>query len=64
MLPLLVPLVNTAAGLYRRDELVLATNTLDEAPAVFQAATLSAVLTFLVSSLTLSQPARARATSR
>ena len=56
VLPLLVPIVNTAAGLYRRDELVLASSTLDEAPAVFQAATLCAVLTFLVSSLTLSSP--------
>jgi exopolysaccharide biosynthesis polyprenyl glycosylphosphotransferase len=56
VLPFLVPLVNTAAGLYRRDELVLASSTLDEAPAVFQAATLCAVLNFLVSSLTLSSP--------
>ncbi|MBE2314493.1 exopolysaccharide biosynthesis polyprenyl glycosylphosphotransferase [Solirubrobacter sp. CPCC 204708] len=50
-LPLIVPCVSTAAGLYRRDESVLASNTLDEAPAVFQAATLSAVLTFLIASL-------------
>lgn len=51
VLPLLVPCVCTAAGLYRRDESVLATNTLDEAPAVFQVATLSAVLAFLLASI-------------
>jgi exopolysaccharide biosynthesis polyprenyl glycosylphosphotransferase len=56
VLPLLVPLVSTAAGLYRRDESVLSTNTLDEAPAVFQAATLSAVLAFLVTGVTFSEP--------
>jgi exopolysaccharide biosynthesis polyprenyl glycosylphosphotransferase len=45
-----VPLVYMAMGLYRRDELVLSTNTLDEAPVVFQAATLSAVVAFLLTS--------------
>ena len=52
----LFPCVSTAAGLYRRDESVLSTNTLDEAPALFQAATLSVVLSFLVASATLSDP--------
>jgi exopolysaccharide biosynthesis polyprenyl glycosylphosphotransferase len=55
-LPLLVLVVHTGSGLYRRDEYVLASSTLDEAPAVFQAATLCAVLTFLASSLLLSTP--------
>ncbi|MGI8779850.1 MAG: sugar transferase [Solirubrobacteraceae bacterium] len=45
-----VPLVYMAMGLYRRDELLLATSTLDEAPAVFQASTLCAVGAFLVES--------------
>jgi exopolysaccharide biosynthesis polyprenyl glycosylphosphotransferase len=50
VLALLVPFVYTASGLYRRDELVLCTTTLDEAPGVFQAATLSAVLAYFVES--------------
>jgi exopolysaccharide biosynthesis polyprenyl glycosylphosphotransferase len=45
---LIVPIAILAAkllGLYDRDELVLRTSTLDEAPALFQLATLSALLT-------------------
>jgi exopolysaccharide biosynthesis polyprenyl glycosylphosphotransferase len=52
----LVPFVYTASGLYRRDELVLCTATLDEAPNVFQAATLSAVLAFFLESVLLRTP--------
>jgi exopolysaccharide biosynthesis polyprenyl glycosylphosphotransferase len=52
----LVPFVYTASGLYRRDELVLCTTTLDEAPAVFQASTLSAVLAYFVQSAFLRTP--------
>jgi exopolysaccharide biosynthesis polyprenyl glycosylphosphotransferase len=52
----LVPFVYTASGLYRRDELVLCTTTLDEAPNVFQAATLSAVLAFFLESAQLRTP--------
>jgi exopolysaccharide biosynthesis polyprenyl glycosylphosphotransferase len=56
VLPLLVPFVNTAMGLYKRDELLLSSRTLDEAPAVFQAATLSAVLAYLVESVLIRPP--------
>jgi exopolysaccharide biosynthesis polyprenyl glycosylphosphotransferase len=56
VLPLIAPFVNTAMGLYRRDELLLSSRTLDEAPTVFQAATLSAVLAYLVESAMLRLP--------
>ena len=56
ILPVLVPFVYTASGLYRRDELVLCTTTLDEAPNVFQAATLSAVLAYFFESVYLRTP--------
>jgi exopolysaccharide biosynthesis polyprenyl glycosylphosphotransferase len=56
VLLLLVPFVYTASGLYRRDELVLCTTTLDEAPNVFQAATLSVVLAYLLESIYLRTP--------
>jgi exopolysaccharide biosynthesis polyprenyl glycosylphosphotransferase len=56
VLLLIVPFVYTASGLYRRDELVLCTTTLEEAPNVFQAATLSAVLAYLAESLQLRTP--------
>jgi exopolysaccharide biosynthesis polyprenyl glycosylphosphotransferase len=51
-----VPLVYMAMGLYRRDELLLSTHTLDEAPAVFQAATLSAVGAYLLESAVTPTP--------
>jgi exopolysaccharide biosynthesis polyprenyl glycosylphosphotransferase len=60
MLPLLVPFVYTASGLYRRDELVLSTSTLDEAPSVFQAATLSVVLAYFLQSAHLRTPLGAK----
>jgi exopolysaccharide biosynthesis polyprenyl glycosylphosphotransferase len=60
VLPLLVPFVYTAAGLYRRDELVLSGNTLDEAPSVFQAATLAAVLAYLIESAIIRTPLGAK----
>ena len=41
------------SGLYRRDELLLRKSTLDEAPAVFQAATLTTVVAFLLESALL-----------
>ena len=56
VLVLVVPFVYAAAGLYRRDELVLAKRTLDDAPAVFQAATLTTVITVLVESALVSTP--------
>jgi exopolysaccharide biosynthesis polyprenyl glycosylphosphotransferase len=56
ILPLLVPFVYTASGLYRRDEVVFCTTTLDEAPNVFQAATLTAVLAYFLESVYLRTP--------
>jgi len=48
-LPLVV-LISKVIGLYDRDELVLHKRTLDEAPALFQLATLYALLVFLLES--------------
>ena len=59
LLPLIV-LINTASGLYRRDELLLRKSTLEEAPAVFQAATLTTVVAFLLESAVLATPMGAR----
>jgi exopolysaccharide biosynthesis polyprenyl glycosylphosphotransferase len=56
VLPLVVPFINTAAGLYRRDEDVLSAHTLDEAPRVFQAAALSTVLAYLIESALVRTP--------
>jgi exopolysaccharide biosynthesis polyprenyl glycosylphosphotransferase len=56
VLPLIVPFVNTAMGLYKRDELLLSSRTLDEAPGVFQAATLSTVLAYLIESALIQPP--------
>jgi exopolysaccharide biosynthesis polyprenyl glycosylphosphotransferase len=55
LLPLIV-LINTTSGLYRRDELLLRKSTLDEAPAVFHAATLTTVVAFLLESALLRTP--------
>ena len=52
LLPLIV-VINTTSGLYRRDELLLRKSTLDEAPALFQAATLTTVVAFLLESALL-----------
>jgi exopolysaccharide biosynthesis polyprenyl glycosylphosphotransferase len=52
----IVPVVFTSMGLYRRDELVLSTNTLDEAPLLFQASTLSALAAYLLESAIVSTP--------
>jgi exopolysaccharide biosynthesis polyprenyl glycosylphosphotransferase len=56
LLPAIVPVVNTAMGLYRRDELVLSKNTLDQAPDIFQASTLAALLAYFMQSALLSTP--------
>ena len=61
-LPIIVPVVFTAMGLYRRDELVLSTNTLDEAPTVLQAAALSVLLAFLAESALVRVPLGAKFT--
>ena len=55
LLPLIV-VINTSCGLYRRDELLLRKSTLDEAPAVFHAATLTTVVAFLLESVLLRTP--------
>jgi exopolysaccharide biosynthesis polyprenyl glycosylphosphotransferase len=52
----IVPVVFTSMGLYRRDELVLSTNTLDEAPLLFQASTLSALAAYLLESAIVATP--------
>src|SRR5215208_4178757 len=56
LLPLTAPIVNTAMGLYRRDELVLSKNTLDQAPDIFQASTLPALLAYFMQSALVSTP--------
>jgi exopolysaccharide biosynthesis polyprenyl glycosylphosphotransferase len=59
LLPLIV-VINATSGLYNRDELLLRKSTLDEAPAVFQAATLTTVVAFLLESAVLETPMGAR----
>jgi exopolysaccharide biosynthesis polyprenyl glycosylphosphotransferase len=59
LLPLIV-VINGTSGLYRRDELLLRKSTLDEVPAVFQAATLTTVVAFLLESAWLETPMGAR----
>jgi exopolysaccharide biosynthesis polyprenyl glycosylphosphotransferase len=56
VLLVVVPFVYTASGLYRRDELVMSKTSLDEAPAVFRAATFSAMLTYFFESLVVRTP--------
>ena len=60
VLVLIVPVAFTAMGLYRRDELVLSTNTLDEAPGIVQASTLSALAAYLLESALVLQPLGAK----
>jgi exopolysaccharide biosynthesis polyprenyl glycosylphosphotransferase len=55
-LPAFAPFVSTTSGLYRRDELVLSKNTLDEAPDIFQASTLTALLAYFAQSAVLPTP--------
>ena len=59
LLPLVVT-INAASGLYKRDELLLRKITLDEAPALFQAATITTVVAFLLESAALNTPIGAR----
>jgi exopolysaccharide biosynthesis polyprenyl glycosylphosphotransferase len=60
LLPALVPLVHTAGGLYDRDERVINKDTLEETPAIFNAATLVTVIGFLLESLLLRVPIGAK----
>jgi exopolysaccharide biosynthesis polyprenyl glycosylphosphotransferase len=59
ILPLAL-IINATSGLYNRDELLLRKSTLDEAPAVFQAATLTTVVAYLLDSALLETPIGAR----
>jgi exopolysaccharide biosynthesis polyprenyl glycosylphosphotransferase len=59
LLPLIV-VINATSGLYNRDELLLRKTTLDEAPALFQAATLTTAAAFLLESAVLATPMGAR----
>jgi exopolysaccharide biosynthesis polyprenyl glycosylphosphotransferase len=59
LLPLIV-VINATMGLYNRDELLLRKSTLDEGPALFQAATLTTVVAFLLESALLETPMGAR----
>jgi exopolysaccharide biosynthesis polyprenyl glycosylphosphotransferase len=59
ILPLVVA-INATSGLYNRDELLLRKSTLDEAPSVFQAATLTTVVAYLLDSALLQTPIGAR----
>jgi exopolysaccharide biosynthesis polyprenyl glycosylphosphotransferase len=59
LLPVIV-VINATSGLYSRDELLLRKSTLDEAPAVFQAATLTTVVAYLLDSALLETPIGAR----
>jgi exopolysaccharide biosynthesis polyprenyl glycosylphosphotransferase len=61
MLPALLPLVVWANGLYRRDAQLLNKSTLDEAPVVFRAVTLTTVLGYLLASAVLTEPIGAKA---
>jgi exopolysaccharide biosynthesis polyprenyl glycosylphosphotransferase len=60
LLAVITPFVNTGAGLYRRDELLLSKNTLDEAPEIFRASTLTVVFAYLAQSALLATPLGAR----
>jgi exopolysaccharide biosynthesis polyprenyl glycosylphosphotransferase len=59
LLPLIV-VISATSGLYNRDELLLRKSTLDEIPAVFQAATLTTVVVFLLESAVVETPMGAR----
>lgn len=60
LLPVLVPVVNAASGLYQRDPVVLNKNTLDETPTIFRAATVVTIISYLSSSLILVEPIGAK----
>jgi exopolysaccharide biosynthesis polyprenyl glycosylphosphotransferase len=60
LVPVMVPLVHAANGLYQRDGRVLNKNTLDEAPVIFRAAAVTTVLAYLIQSLVLQAPIGAK----
>lgn len=56
LLPIVVPVVHAANGLYQRDARVLNKNTLDEAPVLFRAAAMITVVSYLIQSSVLAAP--------
>jgi exopolysaccharide biosynthesis polyprenyl glycosylphosphotransferase len=60
LLPLLVPAVSAAHGLYDRDERVINKDTLEQTPAVFHAVSVVTVIGFLLESLLLRIPIGAK----
>jgi exopolysaccharide biosynthesis polyprenyl glycosylphosphotransferase len=50
LLPALVPVVHAANGLYLRDGQVINKSTLDEAPVLFRAATITTIVAYLIQS--------------
>src|SRR4051812_8835858 len=60
LLPIVVPLVHVANGLYGRDAQVLNKSTLDEVSIIFRAATITTVVTYLLQSLVLTEPIGAK----
>jgi exopolysaccharide biosynthesis polyprenyl glycosylphosphotransferase len=60
VLPIVVPLVHAANGLYERDARVLNKSTLDEAPTLFRAATIAAIVSYLIQSGVLASGIGAR----
>jgi exopolysaccharide biosynthesis polyprenyl glycosylphosphotransferase len=52
----ILPLVNGAGGLYRRDELLINKNTLEEVPNLLRSASVATVLVFLTESAVLTAP--------
>jgi exopolysaccharide biosynthesis polyprenyl glycosylphosphotransferase len=56
LLPVLVPLMHAANGLYLRDGQVINKSTLDEAPVLFRAATITTVVSYLIQSGILVSP--------
>jgi exopolysaccharide biosynthesis polyprenyl glycosylphosphotransferase len=60
LLPLLVPAVHFVNGMYDRDERLINKSTLEEVPAIFNAATLVTVVGFLLESTLLKMPIGAK----
>jgi exopolysaccharide biosynthesis polyprenyl glycosylphosphotransferase len=60
LLPAVVPVVHAANGLYQRDARVINKSTLDEAPVLFRAAAMTAVVSYLIQSGVLVAPIGAK----
>ncbi|HEX2412070.1 MAG TPA: sugar transferase [Solirubrobacteraceae bacterium] len=60
LLPVVVPLVHAANGLYERDAKVINKSTLDEAPVLFRAAAMTTVVCYLIQSGVLVAPIGAK----